>query len=125
MEDSVPAVETPGTGVVDVESLDSPSKVVVDPSPMGTDSTQMCIDSQDPAEEVLPIDLPVPSSPSSTYSWTPLLERHCGPLRADSHETNLKRPRSSSFAQEKRVKTDTLQASFIANKTFVKHHAPW
>ena len=101
-EDSVPAVEAPGTGVEDVESLDSPPKVVVDPSTMGTDSTPMCIDSEDPAEEVLPIDLPVPPSPSPspTYSWTPLLERHCGPLHEDSHETNLKRPRSPSFVQE-------------------------
>ena len=74
----------PGTGVVAVEQVDSPSKVAVDTSQMDTDSTQMCIDSPDPMEAVPPMDIPVPSSPTSTYSWTPLLERHCGPQQEAS-----------------------------------------
>ena len=76
MEGSVPAVACPSQGVIDVESLDSSPKVAVDPPSLGTDSTTMCIDSQGPAEDVIPGDIPVPPSPSSTYSWTPLFDRH-------------------------------------------------
>ena len=85
----------------------------------------MCIDSPDPLEAVPPMDIPVPSSPTSTYSWTPLFERHCGPQQDAPPAPDLKRPRSPSFVQEKRLKTDALRVSFIANKTLVKREAPW
>ena len=103
-----PGAVRPGTGVVAEEQVDSPSKIAVDTSLMDTDSTQMCIDSPDPLEAVPPMDIPVPSSPTSTYSWTPLLERHCGPLQDAPSAPDLKRPRSPSFVQEKRLKTDAL-----------------
>ena len=93
MEGSAPAVDCPSQGAIDVESLDSLPKVALDPSPIGTDTTQMCIDSQGPAEDALPSDIPVPSSPSSSYSWTPLFDEHCGSLQGDSKVIDLKHPR--------------------------------
>ena len=118
----MPAVACPSQGVIDVESMDSSPKVALDPPSNGADPIPMCIDS--------PGEIPAPSSPSPTYSWTPLHDQRCGPLHGDigapdSKVADLKRPRSPSFAQETRVKEDALQVSFVANKTFVKNHAQW
>ena len=85
----------------------------------------MSIDTPDSDVEVSPCDVPVPSSPAPARSWTPLYEHHWGPSRVDTvvPETDLKRPRSPSFVQEKRAKRDALQVSFVANKNFVRDHA--
>ena len=90
----------------------------------------MGIDTLDRDAEASPRDVPAPSSPSSTHSWTPLYEQQCGPSRGDAVEsdsltTDLQRPRSQSFVREKRVKRDALQVSFAANKNFVKDHTSW
>ena len=100
----------------------------MDPPSSGSDPIPRRIDAQGSAEDVCPGGIPVPSSPSPTYSWTPLYDQHCGPLHGDIEApdykvTDLKRPRSPSFAKEKRVKRDALQASFVANKNFAKDHA--
>ena len=124
----VPDVAHPTKGVIDVESLDSPPNAAPDPPLDGTGPTPMSIDTQDPDEEVPPCEAPVPSSP--THSWKPLYEHFCGPSRVDAAEpetsaTDLKRPRSPSCAQEKRVSRDALQVSLVANKNFAKDHASW
>ena len=113
-----------------MESMGSSPKGALDPPVSGSDPIPMCIDSQGPAEDVSPGDIPVLSSSSSTYSWTPLYEQHCGPLHGNTEApdykvADLKRPRSPSSVQAKRVKRDALQVSFVGNKAFVKHHAPW
>ena len=119
---SAPDATCPTQGVIDAEPMDSSTKAASDPLFDGTGPIPMSIDTQDPDVGGHPCEVPVPSSPSATHSWTPLYEQHCGPSRGDAVEpdplvTDLKRPRSPSFAQEKKkVKRDALQVSFVANK---------
>ena len=124
MDGLVPEATCPSQGVIGVESMDPSHKVALDPPSIGTNPIPMRIDSQAPVEDVFTGEIPVPSSLSPTYSWAPLFDQHCGPLHGDSKVTDLTRPRSPSFVQEKRVKKEALQLSFVANKTFAKHHAP-
>ena len=46
-------------------------------------------------------------------------------VESDPLSADLKRPRSPSFEQEKRVKRDALQVSSVASKNFAEDHASW
>ena len=118
---SAPDVTCSTQRVTDAKSLDPSKKVASDHLLDGTGPVPMSIDTLDPFVESLPCEVLVPSSPSSTHPWTPLYEQHCGLSRGDAVEpdtlvTDLKRPRSASFAQEERVKRDALQVPFDPNK---------
>ena len=130
MGGSVPAVTRRSQGVIDVEPMGSSPKGALDRPLCGSDPIPTCIDPQGSVEDVSPGDIPELSSPSSAFSWAPLYEQHCGPLRenieAPGHQVaDLKRPRSPSFAQDKRVERDALQVPSVENKVFAKHLAPW
>ena len=105
--------------------MDSPSKLAVVTSQMDTDSTQRCIDSPDPMEAAPLMDIPVPSSTTSTYLGTPLPERQCGTPQEAPPAPDLKRPLLPSLVLEKRLKTVAPQAPLIVHKTLAMRPDPW